>query len=64
MPELLVKPAAGAAVHDVTPASAGWSYIGFGLHDLAKGEMLSTAEQPMRSALSFCPVMPVLSAAF
>ena len=43
MSELLVKPAAGAAVHDVTPASAGWSYVGFGLHDLSRGEMLSTA---------------------
>ena len=43
MSELLIKPAAGVAVHDVTPASAGWSYVGFGLHDLQKGEVLSTA---------------------
>jgi 5-deoxy-glucuronate isomerase len=26
-------------VHDVTPASAGWTYVGFGLHKLAAGEV-------------------------
>ena len=26
-------------VHDVTPASAGWTYVGFALHKLAEGEV-------------------------
>lgn len=30
-------------VHDITPASAGWSYVGFGLYRLAAGE---TAAEP------------------
>lgn len=39
MPELLVKPAGRAGkVHDITPRSAGWSYVGFALHRLAAGE--------------------------
>ena len=37
MSKLLVQPNLDSTgvVHDVTPASAGWSYVGFGLHDLA-----------------------------
>ncbi|WEX08384.1 5-deoxy-glucuronate isomerase [Chelativorans sp. AA-79] len=39
MPQLLVKPAGTAGkVHDVTPRSAGWSYVGFGLYRLKAGE--------------------------
>ena len=39
MLKLLVQPNldSSGVVHDVTPASAGWSYVGFGLHDLAAG---------------------------
>ena len=39
MSKLLVQPNLDSTgvVHDVTPASAGWSYVGFGLHDLAAG---------------------------
>ncbi len=38
MPKLLVKPAPGdGRVLHVTPASAGWTYVGFDLWKLAKG---------------------------
>jgi 5-deoxy-glucuronate isomerase len=39
MPDLLVKPRGGAGkVHDVTPASAGWGYVGFAVYRLSPGE--------------------------
>ena len=39
MAELLVKPAGTRGkVHDITPESAGWSYVGFGLYRLEPGE--------------------------
>ncbi|MBA3324439.1 MAG: 5-deoxy-glucuronate isomerase [Rhodobacteraceae bacterium] len=39
MSRLLLRPAGTRGkVHDVTPASAGWSYVGFGLYRLAAGE--------------------------
>ena len=39
MSKLLVRPNLGdGPVHDVTPESAEWSYVGFGLHDLAAGD--------------------------
>jgi 5-deoxy-glucuronate isomerase len=41
MAELLVKPASGAVVHDITPQSAGWGHVGFGLHDLAAGGVIN-----------------------
>ena len=42
MSKLLVK-AQGTSgkVHDVTPQSAGWSYVGFGLYRLAPGESVA-----------------------
>lgn len=40
MSKLLVKPSATTQVHQVTPQSAGWSYVGFSVHDLAAGETL------------------------
>jgi 5-deoxy-glucuronate isomerase len=41
MSKLLVRPNLdGGAVHDITPASAGWSHVGFGLHDLKAGQTL------------------------
>ena len=45
MSQLLVKPdlSNGGAVHNITPQSAGWSYVGFAAHDLAAGEELATA---------------------
>ena len=37
---LLIRPKGTTGlVHDVTPASAGWTYVGFALHKLAEGEV-------------------------
>ena len=44
MSRLLVKPsrpAADGAVHRITPQSAGWSYVGFEVFDLAPGQVLA-----------------------
>lgn len=39
MSPLLRRPQAAAGkIHDITPASAGWSYVGFSLYRLAPGE--------------------------
>lgn len=39
MTDLLRKPAGnGPKVHDITPESAGWGYVGFGLYHLKAGE--------------------------
>lgn len=39
MSRLLVKPSGTTGkIHDITPASAGWAYVGFELHRLAPGE--------------------------
>jgi 5-deoxy-glucuronate isomerase len=35
---LRLRPAAAPLVHDVTPAGAGWTYVGFALHRLADGQ--------------------------
>ena len=44
MADLLRKPSGTSGkVHDITPASAGWGYVGFGLYHLKVGE--SAAEQ-------------------
>jgi 5-deoxy-glucuronate isomerase len=44
MTHLLRKPVATTGkVHDITPDSAGWSYVGFGLYHLKAGE---TASEP------------------
>lgn len=42
MTDLLVKPAknGNGVVHDITPQSAKWSYVGFGVHDVKSGETL------------------------
>ena len=39
MSNLLLQPdlSGDSPIHDVTPASAGWSHVGFGLHDLTAG---------------------------
>ena len=43
MSKLLIKPTAQSGkAHDITPESAGWRYVGFGLYRLAPGE---TAEE-------------------
>ena len=44
MSKLLVKPSGRTGkVHDVTPESAGWGYVGFGLYRLAPGEVAAEA---------------------
>ncbi len=44
MAKLLVKPRTqGGAVQDITPASAGWRYVGFEVRDLAAGESVEQA---------------------
>ena len=48
MVDLLIKPSgASGKVHDITPAVAGWRYVGFGLHRLAVGDRVaeSTGER-------------------
>ncbi|MEC7191675.1 MAG: 5-deoxy-glucuronate isomerase, partial [Pseudomonadota bacterium] len=42
MSNLLRKPHKGqSCLHQITPADAGWHYVGFGVHDLASGQLLS-----------------------
>ncbi|MFV0244523.1 MAG: 5-deoxy-glucuronate isomerase [Qingshengfaniella sp.] len=44
MPDLLRKPlGTHGKVHEVTPASAGWRYVGFGLYRLRAGETAAEA---------------------
>ena len=40
MSKLLVKPADTQQVHAISPESAGWKYVGFGLYDLQAGQDL------------------------
>jgi len=40
MSKLLIKPSSTTQVHQVTPQSAGWTYVGFAVHDLTAGETL------------------------
>lgn len=53
MPQLLVKPAAesGRVIH-VTPASAGWRYVGFDVHRLRAGESASGGEPGREACLT------------
>ena len=41
MSELLLKPSKGDELHNVTPVSAGWSYVGFSARLLKAGDVLS-----------------------
>lgn len=44
MAQLLRKPSGiQGKVHDITPASAGWGYVGFGLYRLAAGDSVAEA---------------------
>ncbi len=44
MPKLLIKPkGVSGKVQDITPKSAGWGYVGFGLYRLKAGETASEA---------------------
>ena len=43
---LLIRPTEKTGkIHDVTPASAGWTHVGFGLHRLAAGEAYGEATE-------------------
>jgi 5-deoxy-glucuronate isomerase len=54
MPNLLVKPKKGTGrVSHVTPASAGWTYVGFDLHRLRPGETVSGAAGDREVCLVF-----------
>ena len=51
MTDLLRKPTGTAGkVHDITPETAGWGFVGFGLYDLEAGE--SAAEGLCQSKLA------------
>ena len=42
MPNLLRRPQANRGLcHSITPAQAGWSYVGFSLYQLKAGERIS-----------------------
>ena len=41
MSELLVKPTKDDEFHNITPQSAGWSYVGFSARNMAKGTSIS-----------------------
>src|SRR5262245_61794331 len=52
MSKLLVKPnLKGGPVHAVTPKSAGWTYVGFEVHDLAPGRSLAAETGDMEICL-------------
>jgi 5-deoxy-glucuronate isomerase len=52
MGNLLLKPnLEGGAVHKVTPESAGWTYVGFEVHDLAAGASLGAETGGMEVCL-------------
>jgi 5-deoxy-glucuronate isomerase len=54
MPNLLVKPEKGTGrVSHITPASAGWTYVGFALHRLKPGETVSAATGDREVCLVF-----------
>ena len=53
MSKLLVKAKPGKEIANVTPASAGWGYVGFAAYRLQPGESVSF-EDPAREA---CLVM-------
>jgi 5-deoxy-glucuronate isomerase len=53
MPNLLMKPASGRTVHHVTPANAGWTYVGFDLLRLAPGESADGGEAGREVCLVF-----------
>lgn len=42
MPKLKIRPTRqSGAIHQITPQSAGWTYVGFAVHRLAPGETLA-----------------------
>ncbi|PRD43982.1 5-deoxy-glucuronate isomerase [Phyllobacterium phragmitis] len=54
MSKLHVKPSAGTGrIIDITPQSAGWTYVGFALHRLAPGRSASGSESDRETCLVF-----------
>ncbi|MGE0241110.1 MAG: 5-deoxy-glucuronate isomerase, partial [Parvibaculaceae bacterium] len=54
MPKLLVKPKTGdGRVLHVTPATAGWTYVGFDLWKLAKGQTAKAELKDRETCLVF-----------
>ena len=52
MTPLLRRPLRSSGlVHDITPADAGWSYVGFGLHRLAPGDAAVGETGPQREVI-------------
>jgi 5-deoxy-glucuronate isomerase len=52
MSHLLVKPNRGKGpVHKVTPQNAGWTYVGFEVHDLSPGETIADETRDMEICL-------------
>lgn len=51
---LLVKPrATGGRIHNITPASAGWRYVGFDVHRLRPGEVAEGGRDDRERLLVF-----------
>jgi 5-deoxy-glucuronate isomerase len=51
MSALLRRPAASGLVHDVTPANAEWTHVGFALHRLTDGQTLAGGEAGREACL-------------
>jgi 5-deoxy-glucuronate isomerase len=52
MPNLLLKPSRkSGCVHKVTPESAGWTYVGFEVHELSPGDTLAAETGGMEACL-------------
>lgn len=52
MSDLLRKPATdGGQLHEITPASAGWRYVGFELHRLAPGDRVAAVTKDREAIL-------------
>ena len=45
MSKLLIKPSDTTQVHQITPQSASWKYVGFAVHDLAAGDTLQCQQE-------------------
>ena len=54
MSKLLVKPeGTSGRVHHITPASAGWTYVGFDLHRLSPGDTVAAATADREACVVF-----------
>ena len=54
MTDLLRRPSGTSGkVHDITPASAGWGYVGFGLHILVAGDTVTEVTGDREAILVF-----------